>query len=187
MPINWNDYVTKKPEEISGVDWTSYINPSTAAGTGGLTSQRTSAAIEGYVGGLQGVGEEVTKAVGLDTASEYLKDRRERNEYLQQIHSQRARELGGIESYKDVTDVSSALNYAAGLGIQSAPYMLEAIAGGAEARLLMKGTRAAIEEATTAYRAAQASGDVAAAAKAKQALEAAQKTLSTGQNVGIAA
>ena len=155
--------------------------------SGGQTSKRFGASIDRYQAGLYGTGEALAGAVGLDSASNYLAKQRQRNEAQADISSGRAKELGAIESYKDVNSVGTGINYAVGLGVQSAPYLAEALTGGVIGRGVMGGTRLALEEATTAYRAAQASGDVVAAAKAKKAAEVAQKSLSLGSDAGVVA
>ena len=153
--------------------------------SGGRTSKRFGASIDRYQAGLYGTGEALAGVVGLDSASNYLAKQRQQNEAQANISSERAKELGAIESYKDVNSVGTGINYATGLAIQSAPYLGEALAGGVIARGAMTGTRLALEEATVAYRTAQASGDVAAAARAKQAVDAAEKSLSFGSSAGV--
>jgi len=130
---------------------------------GGKNSKRLSSSIDRYQAGLYGVGEEVTKAVGLDTASEWLGKQRRANELRADTDSLRAQQLGAVDAWKDVNNLSDFGDYAVGLGIQSAPYLTEAALGGLAARTAMGGTRAAIEAATLA-------GDAAVAAKAKRAL-----------------
>jgi len=143
------------------------------AGSGGRESKRATAAISNYVGNLQGVGEELAGAVGFSGVRDYLAEKRRANEFQANVASTRAKDMGAVESYKDVNDFSSGVNYATGLAIQSAPYLGEALVGGIGGRLAMGGTRAALA-------AAEASGDVAAAARAKRALN-------IGSDVGVAA
>lgn len=131
---------------------------------GGKNSKRLSSSIDRYQAGLYGAGEEVTKAVGLDTASEWLGKQRRANELRADTDSLRAQQLGAVDAWKDVNNLSDFGDYAVGLGIQSAPYLGESLVGGIAARGLMGGTRAAL-------RAADAAGDVAAATKAKRALD----------------
>jgi hypothetical protein len=131
---------------------------------GGKNSKRLSSSIDRYQAGLYGVGEELTKAVGLDSASNWLGKQRRSNELRADTDALRAQELGAIDSYKQVHDFSSGVDYATGLGIQSLPYAAEALAGGLLTRGLMSGTRAALT-------AAEAAKDTAAAAKAKRALD----------------
>ena len=142
-------------------------------GSGGRESKRVQASISNYVGNLQGVGEELAGAVGLTGARDYLAEKRRANELQANVASARAREMGAIESYKEVEGFSSGANYALGLGIQSLPPLGEALVGGVAGRLAMGGTRAALA-------AAEASGDVAAAARAK-------KALNIGSNTGVVA
>jgi len=142
-------------------------------GAGGRESKRTTAAISNYVGNLQGVGEEVSGALGLSGVRDYLAEKRRANEFQAGVASARAKDMGAIESYKDVNNLSDFGNYAVGLGIQSAPYLGEAALGGIGARAAMSGTRAALL-------AAEASGDVASAARTKRAL-------SLGSDAGVVA
>jgi hypothetical protein len=141
--------------------------------SGGQTSKRFGASIDRYQAGLYGTGEALAGAVGLDSTSNYLAKQRQQNEAQANISSGRAKELGAVESFKDVNSIGDFGNYAVGLGIQSAPYLGEALAGGVIARGAMTGTRAALT-------AAEAAGDVAAAARAKRALN-------IGSSAGVAA
>ena len=63
------------------------------------------------------------------------------NEAAADYASQRAREQGAIESYKDVGGVGDALDYVGGLAVQSVPYVAEVFAGGLAGRALVGGTR----------------------------------------------
>ena len=148
--------------------------------SGGKTSQRFGASIDRYQAGLYGTAEAVTKAVGLEGTSDYLQKQRVRNEAQADISSARARELGAIESYKDVTGVGTGVDYVTGLAIGSAPYMAEALVTGGGGRLAMTGTRAALTEGRTALAAAEAAKDVAAADKARQAIAVAERNLNIG-------
>ncbi len=114
--------------------------------SGGKTSQRFGSAIDRYQAGLYGTAEAVTKAAGLEGTSDYLQKQRVRNEAQADISSARAKELGAIESYKDVTGVGTGVDYVTGLAIGSAPYMAEALVTGGAGRLAMTGTRAALAE-----------------------------------------
>jgi len=93
-------------------------------GEGGVSAKRLAASVSNYVGGLQGVGEAVSGALGFTGAESYLAEKRRANELQAQVASARAKDMGAVESYKDITGIGSGLNYAAGLGIQSAPYAL---------------------------------------------------------------
>jgi len=148
--------------------------------SGGKTSQRFGSAIDRYQAGLYGTAEAVTKAAGLEGTSDYLQKQRVRNEAQADISSARARELGAIESYKDVTGVGTGVDYVTGLAIGSAPYMAEALVTGGAGRLAMTGTRAALAEGRTALAAAEAAKDVAAADKARQAITVAERNLNIG-------
>jgi hypothetical protein len=98
--------------------------------TGGKNTQRMSASVDRYQAGLYGTGEALTGAVGLAGASEYLGRRRRSNEIEADIASGRAREMGAVDSFSDVHGLRDFGDYAVGLGIQSLPYMGEAIVGG---------------------------------------------------------
>lgn len=124
--------------------------------SGGLTSQRTGASFDRYQAGLYGVGEAAAEGLGLGGASKWMGAQRRRNEAQADISSERARELGAVDEWKDVHGVGDFGNYLAGLGIQSAPYALEAIPGGLGARAAMTGTRAALAGAKTLEEAAAA-------------------------------
>ena len=158
-----------------------------APGEGGMTAKRFTASGSNYLAGIQGVGEAVTGALGLTSAEEYLAGKRRANEVQARIASERAQNMGAVESYKEVDTVGKGLNYAAGLGIGSLPYAAEAITGGLGARAIMGGTRLALTEARAALQAAEAAKDVGAAAKATQAVKQAERSLNMGSVAGGAA
>jgi hypothetical protein len=139
---------------------------------GGITRNQFSSSFDQYKAGLYGVGEEVTKALGAEGASNWMGAQRRENELQADLASERARSLGAVDRWADVHSIGDFGSYFKGTAIQSAPYALEAITGGLEARALMGGTRAAL-------RAAEATGDIAAAAKARRALD-------IGSDVGMA-
>ena len=131
---------------------------------GGKNANRMSSSVDRYQANLYGVGEEVAKGVGLDSAANWLGERRRTNELQADVATRRAREQGAIESWDEVNGLRDFGDYAVGLGIQSAPYLGESIVGGLGARVAMGGTRAAL-------RGAEAAGDLAGAARAKRALD----------------
>jgi hypothetical protein len=139
-----------------------HFNPKPKAG---LTSSQVSSSIDRYQAGLYGVGEAVAEGVGAKDSAEWLKGRREENEFLADKASQRARDLGAVDQFKDVHSLSDFGSYAKGLAIQSLPYAGEALAGGLLARGAMSGTRAALTAAKEAK-------DVAGVARAERALNA---------------
>lgn len=139
-------------------------------GSGGKNAKRLSASVDRYQSNLYGLGEAVSNKFGLDRVGGWMGERRRANELEANVASQRAREMGAIESFRDIGGVGDALDYAVGLGIQSAPYLGEALVGGLGARAAMGGTRAALGAATQA-------GDAAAAAQAANRLR-------TGQTIG---
>jgi len=131
---------------------------------GGKNSKRLSASVDRYQAGLYGFAEEASKAVGLDSASDWLGQRRRANELRADTDSVRAQQLGAVDSWKDVHGASDFADYAVGLGIQSLPYAAEAVIGGMLTRGAMPAARAALNTARLA-------GDVAGVAKAKRALD----------------
>lgn len=128
-----------------------------------LTGNRISAGIDQYQAGLLGLGEAVAGKVGATGVEESLRERREQNESAAEAALRQARAQGGIESYKDVTGVGSALNYVGGLAAQSLPYVGESLVGGIGARALMGGTKAALRGAIEV-------GDVAGQTAARSTL-----------------
>ena len=133
-------------------------------GKGSLTNERLSASTDNYQAGLYGVGEAVTGAMGLKSAQRFMRSGRQDNEFQANVASQRAKELGGIDSYKDVDGVGTGLNYLGGLGAQMLPYAAEAATGGLAVRGLSTGLRAAVG----AGRAAEATTEVMRAGLAAQ-------------------
>ena len=156
-------------------------------GTGGMAAKRLTSSVSNYVGGLQGVGEEIAGGLGLSGAQNYLAEKRRANELQAQVASSRARDMGAVESYKEVDTVGKGLNYLGGLVVQSFPYAIEAATGGLEARALMGGTRAALSEARAALVAAEAAKDTTEVARATQAVKQAERSLDIGSGVGVAA
>lgn len=129
-------------------------------GRSSLTNERLSASKDNYDANLYGVGEAVTGAMGLNRARDWMRSGRQDNEFQANVAGQRAKELGGVDSYEDVGGrngyVVDGLNYLGGLGAQALPYLGEAVAGGLVTRGLSTGLRAA----TTAGRAAEATPEV---------------------------
>lgn len=130
---------------------------------GSKTGNRFSASIDNYQAGLYGLAEAGAGALGADGVESWAKERRTRNELAARNAQQLAQSQGAVERWDDVHGLRDFGDYAAGLAIQSLPYMAEAAAGGLVARGLMTGTRAALG-------AARASGDAAAAAQAARRL-----------------
>ena len=124
--------------------------------SGSQTSQRVGASLDKYQAGLYGVGEAVAGAVGAEGASDWMAEQRRRNEAQAQISSERARELGAVESFKEARETGRYGNWLGGLAIQSAPYAAEALGGGLVTRGIMSGTRAALAGAQTVEEAAAA-------------------------------
>jgi len=122
----------------------------------GLAGSRISAGVDNYQAGLLGLGGAVSRAVGADGAANWFDQRRDANEQSAAYATQRARELGAVDDWREVDGVGSGLNYLGGLAAQSLPYLGEAVVGGLAARGLATGARAALRGATTAEEAASA-------------------------------
>lgn len=114
-------------------------------GRGSMNRERMSASIDSYQSNLYGVAEEALRAVGANSPADFFARQRRRNQVQAQIAAERARNLGAIDSFTEVNSLGDFGNYVAGLGIQSLPYMGEALAGGLVARGAMVGTRAALD------------------------------------------
>lgn len=142
-------------------------------GSGGKTAKRLSSSIDRYQGNLYELGEAVTGAMGLDRAQNWMRSGREDNELRANTAAARAKLMGAVDSYKDVNGVGDAADYVAGLGIQSLPYLGEALVGGLAGRALMGGTRAALG-------AAREAGNVEAATAAARRLAAGQTATAVG-------
>lgn len=112
------------------------------AGRGNWGSQ-FSAAVDRYQAGMYGLGEAVTGALkpGQTTAEDWFRKNRIENEAAANYASQRAREQGAIQSYKDVEGVGDVLPYIGSLAVQSSPYLAEAATGGVAGRALIGGTK----------------------------------------------
>jgi hypothetical protein len=133
----------------------------------GLAGSRISAGVDNYQANMYGLGGAVARKTGLDGVALWMDRGRERNEQSAQYAQERARDLGGIEDWREVDGVRSGANYLGGLAAQSLPYLGEAVAGGLAARGLMTGTRAALRGATNA-----------------EELTAASRRLGAGQTAG---
>ena len=139
----------------------------------GQARNRLSASIDSYQANLYGTAQEIADKFGADKAKDWLEEQRIQNEADAARASQQAVRQGAVENWEDVHGPGDLANYAAGLGIQSAPYLAESLTGGLGARALMGGTRAALTAARTA-------GKVEEAA-------ALAKTLERGQLAGSVA
>lgn len=108
----------------------------------GLSGSRISAGVDQYQANLLGLGGAVARGVGAEGVAGAFDRRRVANESSAAYAAQRARDLGGVEDFRDVTGVGSALNYAGGLAAQSLPYAGEAVAGALTGGLALSGTAA---------------------------------------------
>jgi hypothetical protein len=139
----------------------------------GQTRNRLSASIDSYQANLYGTAQEIADKFGAEKARDWLEEQRIQNEAEAARASESAVQQGAIENWKDVNGAGDLANYIAGLGIQSAPYLAESLAGGLGARALMGGTRAALTAARSAGKAEEAA--------------ALAKTLGRGQLAGSVA
>lgn len=141
----------------------------------GLTGSRVSSSVDNYQAGMYGLGEAVSGAVGAPKGvQDWMKSGRQDNEAAAGYAEQRTRDLGGIDSIKDVHGLGDFANYAGGLGAQMLPYAIESITGGLAARAASTGLRGAI--------ALGRAGD--ATAETLQAAAAAQKAMNTRSLAG---
>ena len=107
-----------------------------------LTGSRISAGIDQYQANLLGLGGAVARSVGAEDTAAAFDTRRVANESAAAYAAQRARDLGGIEDWRDVTGVGTGLNFVGGLAAQSLPYLGEAAAGALTGGLALGGTAA---------------------------------------------
>lgn len=96
----------------------------------GKTGNRFGASIDRYQSGLYGLGEAAAGAAGFEGVEAGLARRRRANEFGAGIASARAADQGAVDRFSDVGSVRDFGDYAAGLAINTAPYLGE-IAGGA--------------------------------------------------------
>lgn len=145
------------------------LDPATVAndvgyspGSGSLTGERVSGAVDNYQSGLYetlGLG---ARAVGLRGVSDWARGRAADNKFSADVAGARGQALGGIDSYKEVTGAGSGLNYLGGLVAQSLPYAAEAAVGG----LVGRGVSGGLRAASLAGRATGAAEDAIAAGRA---------------------
>lgn len=107
-----------------------------------LTGSRLSAGVDQYQANLLGLGGAVSRAVGAENVGAAFDRRREANEAAAAYAAQRARELGGVEDWRDVSGIGSGLNFVGGLAAQSLPYAGEAVAGALTGGATLAGTAA---------------------------------------------
>jgi hypothetical protein len=150
----------------------------------GLAGSRISAGIDQYQANLLGLGGAIARGVGATDTAAALDTRRAANESAAAYASQRARDLGGIEDWRDVTGVGSGLNYAGGLLAQSLPYAGEAIVGGLTGGLALGGTAARMGLTRAA---ASSAGAVAASYPSAVGDILSSQREAGGENLGAAA
>jgi hypothetical protein len=124
----------------------------------GLSGSRISAGVDQYQANLLGLGGAVARGVGAEGVAGAFDRRRVANEDAAAYAAQRARDLGGVEDWRDVEGVGSALNYVGGLGAQSLPYLGEAVAGALTGGAALAGTAARMGLSRAAARTAGAVG-----------------------------
>lgn len=122
----------------------------------GLAGSRVSAGIDQYQANLLGLGGAIARGVGATDTAAAFDTRREANESAAAYAAQRARDLGGIEDFRDVTGVGTGLNYIGGLAAQSLPYAGEAVVGALSGGTTLAGTAARIGLSRAAARQAGA-------------------------------
>lgn len=128
----------------------------------GLAGSRISAGVDNYQANMFGLGGAVARRAGLDGVASWMDRGRDRNEQSAQYAQERARELGGIEDWREVDGVRSGANYLGGLAAQSLPYLGEAVAGGLTGGLALTGTATRLGLGTAARGAARTTGAVGA-------------------------
>lgn len=154
----------------------------------GLTGSRISAGIDQYQAGLLGLGGAVSRAVGAEGLGESFDRSREANEAAAAYAAQRARDLGGVEDWRDVSGVGSALNYAGGLAAQSLPYAGEAVVGALTGGATLTGTAARMGLGAAAARtAARTAGATAASYPSAVGDILSNQREAGGENLGAAA
>jgi hypothetical protein len=117
---------------------------------GGITKQQGSSSIDRYQAGLYGVGEAAAEGLGAQGVANWMTKGRQENELRADIASQRAREMGAVDSWENVRGVGDFGSYAKGLAIQSLPYAAEALVGGVAGRAIGGTARAALAGGTAA-------------------------------------
>lgn len=135
------------------------------AGAGrGLTGSRISAGVDNYQSNLYGTVGAVARGVGLPSGVSDFADRgRDNNKSAADYAQARAKELGGVDDFRNVSGVGSGLNYLGGLAAQSLPYLGEAAVGGITGGLSLPGTAARMGLSAGAARtAARTAGATAA-------------------------
>ena len=94
-------------------------------GKGSLTNERLSASADNYQSGMWGVGSAIANQVGLKRAGKWMGDQSDDNKFQADVAASRARELGGIDSFRDVTGLQSGANWVGGLAASSLPFLAE--------------------------------------------------------------
>jgi hypothetical protein len=164
-------------------------------GMKGKNSERMRSSVSNYIGGLQSLGSEVAKRVGLHDVAETLGGWSQDNAVRQQVADARAARQGAISRFTDdpntgtggVHGISDFVDYGVGLGLQSLPYFAEAALGGAVGRGLMTGTRAALMADRAALAAARTAGSAEAEAISRTAVAAGEETLDRASVAGSVA
>ena len=111
------------------------------ADTGGKWGNRASASLDNYQAGLYGVGEAITGGTGLES---FFRSGREANEAAANLGRANAQRQGAIMSYKDADSVGDYADWLGGLAVDSAPYLVESLAGGIAGRALLAGGKTAL-------------------------------------------
>ncbi len=142
--------------------------------------------VDSYQAGLYGFGEAIADTMHATGVRDAMRDRRLDNEQDAEQGMERARRGGITTERKDINSLGDAAQWVGVLGAQSAPYALEAAAGGLAARSLTTAGRA-LKAAEGGYKAAQATGDAAQIARATDTLESARRAANVVSTEGAVA
>lgn len=143
-------------------------------GKGSLTNERLSGSVDSYQANLYETGAAAARGLGLNGIANWAESGARDNKAEADVAAGRAKGLGGIDSYKDVTSLRSGANYLGGLAASSLPYAAEAVVGGVAGRAISGAAKAA-QVATEALEVAKASGNVAEIANATAKVASATK------------
>jgi hypothetical protein len=190
----WADASDEKVLEaysrVSKIDITQLANDfGYDPGKGSLTNERVGGAADSYQSNLYGTLGAVGRAAGLpEGVTRWADSGRDDNKVQADIQAGRARQLGGIDDWRDVNGFRSGANFVGGLAAQSLPYMAELGVGAATGGATLAGTAARMGMtgalARTAPRIAGAA--VAGYPSAVGDVLSSQRDENGGENVGSA-
>lgn len=116
----------------------------------GQWGNRMAGSVDSYQANLYDVGRAAAGAVGLPGVSGWMDRQRGANSAQAEIERARAQNQGAVMSYKDVGGIGDAANYVGGLAVDSAPYLGEALVGGAVTGLAVRGASVGVRAAGAA-------------------------------------